>query len=86
MKTTLLINVVDGLLIACDEKTATVLMLLDLSAAFDTVDQKKLLSILEKEIKINGTALKWFGSFFTGRTQRVKINDSYSYIVQLVQH
>ena len=81
---TLLVKVIDGLLIACDEKKPTILMLLDLSAAFDTVDQKKLLKIIENEIKIKGTALKWFKSFLTGRTQRVKINGSYSYITQLL--
>ena len=35
---TLLIKIVNDVLIAADEKTATVVMLLDLSAAFDTVD------------------------------------------------
>jgi hypothetical protein len=35
----LLVNVVDSLLSAFDQKLATVLLLLDLSAAFDTVDQ-----------------------------------------------
>ena len=44
-----------------------------LSAAFDTVDHNKLLSILEKDIGIAGTALKWFESFLRGRTQKVKI-------------
>ena len=39
----LLVKVVDGLLTAFDKKKATVLLLLDLSAAFDTVDQNKLL-------------------------------------------
>ena len=36
---------------------ATVVMLLDLSAAFDTVYHNKLLHILKREIGIDGTAL-----------------------------
>ncbi len=50
-------------------------MLLDLSAAFDTVDHKKLLNILKYEIGIRGTALKWFESFVCGRCQKVKIGN-----------
>ena len=71
---TLLVTLVNDLLIASDQNTATVVMLLDLSAAFDTVDHNKLLQILESEIGIKGTALKWFRSFISGRCQRVKIN------------
>lgn len=74
----LLAKIVDELLLSCDKKTVTLLLFLDLSAAFDTVDQEKLLHILRKEIGIQGTALKWFKSFLQGRTQKVKIGDSYS--------
>ena len=74
----LLTSIIDNLLTAFDNKFATVLLLLDLSAAFDTVDQNKLLSILHYEIGINGTVFKWFKSFLKDRSQRVKINDSYS--------
>jgi hypothetical protein len=80
----LLVKVVDGLLTAFDKKTATVLLLLDLSAAFDTVDQTKLLKILKYEIGLSGTVYKWFESFITGRTQRVKINDEYSEETELL--
>ena len=38
---TLLVRVVNDLLLACDDNKPTILMLLDLSAAFDTVDQTK---------------------------------------------
>ena len=75
---TLLLKVVNDLLISCDHHLPSIVMLLDLSAAFDTVDQTKLLSILKEEIGIEGTALKWFTSFITGRTQKVKIRDAYS--------
>ena len=51
-------------------------MLLDLTAAFDTIDHAKLLHIIKKEIGI-GIALKWFESFLVGRSQTVKICDEY---------
>ena len=74
----LMMKVVNNLLVACDEKKPTTVLLLGLSASFDTVDQEKLLRILKDEIGVEGTALKWFRSFLTERTQRVKINDTYS--------
>ena len=80
----LLVKVVDGLLTAFDKKHGTVLLLLDLSAAFDTVDQKKLLHILQYEIGLSGIVYKWFESFITGRSQRVKINESYSEVIELL--
>ena len=77
----LMMKVVNDLLKPCDEKKPTIVLLLDLSAAFDTVDQEKLLEIFWVEIGIEGTALKWFRSFLTEGTQRVKINDTYSELV-----
>ena len=74
----LLVKIVNDLLLACDDKMPTVLMLLDLSAAFDTVDQPKLLKILQSEIGITNIAYKWFESFLKFRTQKVKIGNSYS--------
>ena len=75
---TLLLKVVNDLLVTCDHQLPSIVMLLDLSAAFDTVDQTKLLAILKDEIGIEGTPLKWFTSFLKGRTQKVKIGDTYS--------
>ena len=70
---TLMIKIVNDLLIAADEKEATVIMLLDLSAAFDTVDHTLLLNILEKEIGLRGNVLRWFNSFLKGRSQRIRL-------------
>ena len=81
---TLLLKVVNDLLVSCDNQMPSILMLLDLSAAFDMVDQKKLLCILQYEIGIEGTALKWFTSFLINRTQRVKIGNSYSEEVHML--
>ena len=80
----LMIKVVNDLYESFDTNTPAVLVLLDLSAAFDTVDHYKLLKILEKEIGVVGIALKWFGSFLQGRTQKIKIGDSYSDMIELM--
>ena len=54
------------------------LVLLDLSAAFDTVNHDLLLSRLEKRFGITGTVLNWFKSDLCCRTQFVSINQSHS--------
>ena len=74
----LLIKIVNDLLLSCDRKIPTLLMLLDLSAAFDTVDQDKMLFILKNRYGVRGVALKWFESFLKGRTQKVLVKDQYS--------
>ena len=74
----LLLNILNNLLKSCDKKMANVLLLLDLSAAFDTVDQNKLLKILQFEIGIKGSALSWFKSYLLNRTQKVRIGNVYS--------
>ena len=61
-----------------DEGKATVIIFLDLSAAFDTIDPEKLLQIMHDELGIGGIALEWFRSFLVGRTQRVKVGNEYS--------
>lgn len=81
---TLLLKVVNDTLVGFNSKSATILLLLDLSAAFDTVDLQKLLNILEHEFGIKNTALKWFKSYLTGRTQRVRINGSISESVDVL--
>ena len=80
----LLLKVVNDLYESFDKNTPSVLVLLDLSAAFDTVDQNKLLDILENEIGVVGVALEWFKSFLKGRTQKVKIGDCYSESMELL--
>ena len=74
----LLTKVSNDLFLACDKKTPTLTMFLDLSAAFDTVDQDRLIQILRDDIGIRGVALKWFDSYLRKRTQKVKIGDEYS--------
>ena len=75
---TLIVCIVNDILIAFDNQNGVILLLIDLSAAFDTVDIGKLVHILESEIGIQGLALKWLESFLRGRKQRVLIGQSLS--------
>ena len=59
------------------------LMLLDLSAAFDTVNHSLLLSRLENSFDITGTVLQWFHSYLSGRSQFVELNATKSLIRDL---
>ncbi len=60
------------------ESKAVVLVLLDLSSAFDTIDCAMLLETMNKRLGISGTALKWFESYMSNRTQRVVIGSETS--------
>ena len=75
---TALAKVTNDLLIASDQGFVSILVLLDLSAAFDTIDHQILLQRLEQLISIKGTALNWFKSYFSDRYQYVQINDESS--------
>ena len=79
----MMVGLTDEVLQGFDENKATVIIFIDLSAAFDTIDIDKLIQILHDEIGIGGVALQWFRSFLSGRTQRVKINEEYSDSVEV---
>jgi hypothetical protein len=71
---TALLHVTSSILEQLDTGRNVYLVLLDLSAAFDTVDHKLLIAILRQKFNIAGTALSWIKSYLSGRTFRVKIN------------
>jgi len=66
-----LVKVLSDILDAADSRQVTLLGLLDLSAAFDTVDHDILLRRLATSFGMSGLTLKWISSFLTGRTQAV---------------
>ena len=63
--------------IACNmaQGKVTALTLLDLSAAFDTIDHKLLLERLSKWFGFSGEVLDWFKSYLENRKQAVKIGN-----------
>ena len=61
-----------------DTGKLAVLTLLDLSAAFDSVDHRTLLSRLRTSYGVNETVIRWFDSYLTGRVQCVRISTSKS--------
>ena len=69
-----LLRVQSDLLMAVDSKGAALLVLLDLSAAFDTIDHSVLLNRLEHAYGLKDVALAWMESYLTNRTQSVIIN------------
>ena len=75
---TALVRIVNDILIAMDNKMCVALVMLDLSAAFDTVSHSILLRRLEEDFGVKGSALVWLESYFSGRTQAVNINGTLS--------
>ncbi|CAM4639172.1 unnamed protein product [Leuciscus chuanchicus] len=70
---TALVRVTNDLLVAADQGSPSLLLLLDHSAAFDTVDHAILLHRLQHFIGISHTALQWFQSYLTNRVEYVAL-------------
>ena len=75
---TALLKVKNNLLLNKNNGHVTILVLLDLSAAFNTVDHDLLLQKLQSVIDIQGTALSWFQSYLGKRSQQISINGTLS--------
>ena len=75
---TTLLSIHNDLILAMDRGEVTSLILLDLSAAFDTVEHSILLHRLQHWFGLHGTSLDWFSSYLTSRSQAVSIQNSTS--------
>ena len=76
--------VTDHILNAIDEKKVTVLVLLDLSKAFDSIDHDRLLHKLQN-CGISPNTLEWFRSYLTGRMQAVPIGAEISDLLPITK-
>ena len=75
---TALLRVKTDIMTEMDNGKAVLVVLLDLSAAFDTVDHQILLDRLSSTFNITGMALKWISSYLSGRYFRVSVGGDLS--------
>ena len=68
----------NDILLAIDDDSCVILVLLDLSADFDTVDHDILLGRLEHRFEITGKTLSWLTSYLTDRNQFDKVANEHS--------
>ena len=81
---TALLRVYNDIVTTIGRGNGAMLVLLDLSAAFDTIDHDNLFCILEKYVGIRGNALKLIKSYFSNRIQRVQIDDVLSDFANII--
>ena len=62
----------------------TALVLVDLSAAFDTIDHNILLGYLKLWLCLGETVLRWFASYLRNRCQAIKIGSTLSELSNLI--
>ena len=75
---TALLIMTNDLLSAMDDGKISVLVLLDLSAAFDTIDHEILLHRLHNVFGIGNTVLSWFQPYLENQTQTVVVREKHS--------
>ena len=80
---TALLRVQSDIMCALDKGNICALILLDLSAAFDTVDSNVLLDRLHEYVGLSGSALSWAKSYLSNRSQRIIIGEAKSEPVSL---
>ena len=76
-------KVTNDLLSAMDDGKISVHVLLDLSAAFDTIDHEILLHRLHNVFGFGNTVLSWFQSYLENRTQTVVVHGKHSTLASL---
>ncbi len=79
----LLSLVTNDLLLSSDRGCISLLMLLDLSATFDTIDHNIILNRLQNFVGISGSALAWFKSYLSDHHQFIAVNEEVSYQSQV---
>jgi hypothetical protein len=80
---TAVIKIINDILCDIDDRKCVLLILLDMSAAFDTVDHSIFLNRMQYDFGICGSANEWLKSYFTDHQQAVIINGATSHLTEL---
>ena len=80
---TAITNICDDIALMIDKRNNVILLLLDLSAAFDTINHKHLIQKLQNFYGIKGMALQSISSYLSNRRFQVCIKSSKSSVFQL---
>ena len=80
---TAIVKVTNDILIELDKRMCVYLVLLDLSAAFDTIDHQVFLTQMQTQYAMSGGVHDWMQTYLQGRRQRVHINGAPSAQVDL---
>ena len=80
---TLLTKVLSDIFSCMDKQQIVLLVLLDLSAAFDSVSHLKLKNILKYKFNINNNCINWINSYLTDHHQQIKVNLSLSELFKI---
>ena len=75
---TAVVKVTNDILRALDHRQCVYLVLLDLSAAFDTIDHRVFLSRLQEDSRVEGDVADWMESYLSNRHQTIDINHTFS--------
>ena len=75
---TALMKLQNDILSAFDVRRGVLVVLLDLTAAFHTIDHEGLLKLLQSRFHLSGVAHQWMRSYLTGWSSRVSIQGNLS--------
>ena len=82
---TALLHIHNDLLLAMNKKQVSALVLLDLSAAFDTIDHNILLNRLRSTFGISDTVFSLLSSYLCSRSQSVAVDHEFSSSLPLLR-
>ena len=80
---TAVVKIHNDILLMMDTRSNVVLLLLDLSAAFDTISHNLLIRKLENMYGISGVVIKWLKSYLADRSFKVVVKQSSSSMCKL---
>ena len=80
---TSIIKVINDVLWNFENQEVCAMCMIDLSAAFDTVDHQTLLQVLQSRFGVLGNVLAWFESYLQPRFCKVKVGTNFSPIRSL---